>query len=135
MTTIEPLETLWTFEAVLAVGVMSLVTHLCFRYYRTAKRMGLQDEPAGLIFLVLSVFLMGFIVLQVVFALAGLRAMKMPTSGPSPGRNLVFLGFIAAETVQLSLAIWAYLKVLQLRLPSPDAEAVDPSTARRRSSD
>lgn len=137
MTTITPLETVWTFEAVLAIGVMALVTHLCLRYYRTARRMGLQDQPAGLIFLILSVFLMGFIVLQVVFALAGLRAMKLPPQGPSPGLNLVFLGFIAAETVQLGMAIWAYLKVLQLRLPAPETEVepIDPKTARRRASD
>jgi hypothetical protein len=116
MTTIAPLETVWTFEAVLAIGVTGLVLHLCGRYWRVAKQ--LKQEQAGLVFQVLVVFLTAFVFLQIIFSLAGLRAMGLPPSLPTPGANLVLLGFIAVETLALGVAIWAYLKVLQLRLPS-----------------
>jgi hypothetical protein len=119
MTTIAPLEIVWTFEAVLAVGVTSLVMHLCGRYWRVAKQ--LKQQQAGLFFQVLVVFLMAFAFLQIVFALAGLRSMGLPPS-PRPGTHFVLLGFIAVETLALGVAIWAYLKVLQLRLPSLEGD-------------
>jgi hypothetical protein len=121
LTTIAPLETIWTVEAVLAVGVTTLVMHLCGRYWRVAKQ--LKQQQAGLVFQVLVVFLTAFVFLQMVFALAGLRAMNLPAISPTPpGASLVLFGFILAETVMLGVVVWAYLKVLQLRLPSHEAD-------------